>query len=87
METLTQNHLSPPPRQQAERPVLICARCESTIKREIMITSIPDRDVCETFKQRNEVISSLISVFLSANVGAFSQVPAGIRSGPAEPGG
>lgn len=60
VETLTQNHLSPPPCQQAERPVLICARCKSTIKTEIMITSIPDRDVCETFKQRNEVISSFI---------------------------
>lgn len=47
----------------------------------------PDRDVCETFKRRNDIISSFISVLLSAYVGVFSQVPAGIRSGPAEPGG
>lgn len=83
VETLTQNPLSPPPRQQAARPALDCAQCESTIKTDARDHDrFPDRDVCETFEQWSHLI-----IHFHSSLCECSQVPAGIRSGAAEPGG
>lgn len=47
------------------KPALSCAQRGRAVKTDT-ITSVPGRDVCETFKRRNDIVSPLISLLLSA---------------------